>query len=185
MWRRDDFLVIVNISVRTLWGHIIHAIFAFLSIFNFFQTIMVSLFLAGHDQYSIMFKDLNVFEFTNFPFKTKYNSTEYYSVNRNYLFSSIKQEKTIVETILRLNLMCIYKYSVKTRWFLKGVLIHWRSIISLHKKLQKKKQSEAATEMLYKNVVLENFAKFSGKRSCRSLFLILLYRCFPVNIVKF
>ena len=76
---------------------------------------MVSLFLAGHDQYSIMFKDLNVFEFTNFPFKTKYNSTEYYSVNRNYLFSSIKQEKTIVETILRLNLMCIYKYSVKTR----------------------------------------------------------------------
>ena len=52
-------------------------------------------------------------------------------------------------------------------------------------KITKKKQSEAATEMLYKNVVLENFAKFSGKRSCRSLFLILLYRCFPVNIMKF
>ena len=37
---------------------------------------MVSLFLAGHDQYSIMFKYSNVYEFTNFPFKTKYNNTE-------------------------------------------------------------------------------------------------------------
>ena len=160
MCKRDDFSVIVNISVRTLWGHIIHAIFAFLSIFNFFQTIMVSLFLAGHDQYSIMFKDPNVFEFTNFPFKTKYNSTEYYSVNRNYLFSSIKQEKTIVETILRLNLMCIYKYSVKTRWFLKGVLIHWRSIISLHKKLQKKNNQKQPQRCYIKTLFLKILRNF-------------------------
>ena len=39
--------------------------------FNLFQIIMDSLFLARHDQYFIMFKDSNVFEFTNFPFKTK------------------------------------------------------------------------------------------------------------------
>ena len=38
-------------------------------IFNLFQIIMLSLFHAYYDQYSIMFKDSNVFEFTNFPFK--------------------------------------------------------------------------------------------------------------------
>ena len=46
-----------------------------------------------------MFKGLNVFEFTTFPFKTKYNNTLVYSVNRNYLFSRGKQENKIVETI--------------------------------------------------------------------------------------
>ena len=40
-----------------------------------------------------MFKDLNVFEFTNFPFKTKYNNTAVYSARSNYLFSRGKQEK--------------------------------------------------------------------------------------------
>ena len=40
-----------------------------------------------------MFKDLNVFEFTNFPFKTKYNNTVVYSASSNYLFSRGKQEK--------------------------------------------------------------------------------------------
>ena len=45
--------------------------FCISSIFNFFQIIMVSLFLVRHDQYFIMYKDSNVFEFTNFPFKTK------------------------------------------------------------------------------------------------------------------
>ena len=34
----------------------------------------------------IMFKDSNVFEFDNFPFKAQYNNAVY-SVNRNYLFS--------------------------------------------------------------------------------------------------
>ena len=47
---------------------------------------MVSLFPAGHDQY-FGFKDSNVLEFTNFPFKTKYSNTVVYSVRRNYLFS--------------------------------------------------------------------------------------------------
>ena len=57
--------------------------------------IMVFLFLAVHAQYFIMFKDLNVFEFINFPFKTKYNNTAVYSVN-------IVEEETrekIVKTI--------------------------------------------------------------------------------------
>ena len=138
--------------------------FCIFSIFNFFQTIMVSLFLAGHDQYSIMFKDPNVFEFTNFPFKTKYNSTEYYSVNRNYLFSSIKQEKTIVETILRLNLMCIYKYSVKIRWLLKGALIHWRSIISLHKNY-KKKTIRSSHHMCYAKKLFLKILQYSQENA--------------------
>ena len=46
-----------------------------------------------------MFKGSNVFKFTKFPFKTKYN-TVVYSVNSNYLFSIEKQEKKIAETIL-------------------------------------------------------------------------------------
>ena len=62
---------------------------------------MVSLFLARHDQHFIMFKDSNVFEFTNFPFKTKYYNTAVYSVNDDYLFSRGKREKKkIVSTIL-------------------------------------------------------------------------------------
>ena len=62
---------------------------------------MVSIFLARHDQYFIMFKDSNAFEFTNFPFKTKYINTAVYSVNRNYLFLRGKQEKKkIVKTIV-------------------------------------------------------------------------------------
>ena len=40
-----------------------------------------------------MFESSNVFEFINFPFKTKYNSTTVYSVNINYLFFSGKNEK--------------------------------------------------------------------------------------------
>ena len=46
-----------------------------------------------------MFTDSNVFEFTNLPFKTKYTNTAVYSVNRNDLFSRVKQEKKLVETI--------------------------------------------------------------------------------------
>ena len=48
-----------------------------------------------------MFKDSNVFEFTNFPFKTKYNNTVVYSVNSNYLFLREKQEKN-AEVLLSL-----------------------------------------------------------------------------------
>ena len=86
-YKRADFSVIVNISVKTLWYN-----FGNFYIFHFFQIIMVSLFLAWHDQY-FMVKDLNVFEFTNFPFKRKYNNTVVYSLNSNYLFSRGKQEK--------------------------------------------------------------------------------------------
>ena len=62
-----------------------------------FQIIMVSLFLARHDQYFIMFKDSNVFEFTNFPFKKTYNNTAVYSVNSNYLFSRGKKKKKLLK----------------------------------------------------------------------------------------
>ena len=57
---------------------------------------MVSLFLARNDQY-FMFKNSNVFEFTNFPFKTKYNNTVVYSVNISYLFLRGKQEKKLLK----------------------------------------------------------------------------------------
>ena len=63
------------------------------SIFNFFQIILIPLFLARYDQYFIMFKDSNVFKFTNLPFKTKYNNAVVYSVSCIYLFSRRKQEK--------------------------------------------------------------------------------------------
>ena len=76
---------------------------------------MVSLFRARHDQY-FMFKDSKVFEFTSFPFKTKFYNTVVYSVNSNYLFSKGKQEK-IVETTIWLNLLRIYWYSAKLDYF--------------------------------------------------------------------
>ena len=44
-----------------------------------------------------MFKGSNVFEFTKFSFKTKYNNTVVYSVNSNYLFSRGKQEKKLLK----------------------------------------------------------------------------------------
>ena len=72
--------------------------FSIFYIFHFFQIIMVSLFLAWHDQH-FMLKDSKIFEFTNFPFKTKYNNTVVYFANSNYLFSRGKQKK-IIRTIL-------------------------------------------------------------------------------------
>ena len=45
----------------------------------------------------LMLKDSNVFEFTNFPFKTKYDNTVVYSVNSNYLFSRGKQEQKLLK----------------------------------------------------------------------------------------
>ena len=45
----------------------------------------------------LMFKDSNVFEFTNFPFKTKYDNAVVYSVNSNYLFLREKQEKKLLK----------------------------------------------------------------------------------------
>ena len=89
-YKGDDFSVIVNISVIMMpcyWFY-----FCIFYIFHFFQIIMVCLFLAWHDQYFIIVIDSNVFEFTNFPFKTKYSNTVVYSFNSNYLFSRGKQE---------------------------------------------------------------------------------------------
>ena len=73
--------------------------FCIFYIFNFFQIIMVplSLSLAFHDQYSLMFKDSKVFEFTNFSFKRKYNNIAVYSVNSKCLFSRGKQEKQLLK----------------------------------------------------------------------------------------
>ena len=47
-----------------------------------------------------MFKDSNVFEFTNFSLKTKYYNIVVYSVNSNYLFSRGKQEKKLLKQSL-------------------------------------------------------------------------------------
>ena len=76
-YKRVDFSVIVNISVKTLWCHAIDTIFVFfLSSISFKSyCFSFSLFFAWHDQHFIMFKDSNVFKFTNFSFKTKYNNT--------------------------------------------------------------------------------------------------------------
>ena len=75
----------------SLFGNIfVLQYFQFLSNHNGF-------FLARHDQYFIMFKDSNVFEFTNFLFKTKHNNTVVYSVNNNYLLSRGKQEKKLLK----------------------------------------------------------------------------------------
>ena len=68
---------------------------------------MVALFLAWHDQYFIMFKDLKVFEFTNFPFKTKDNNTVVYLLIV-IICSRGENKKKIVETILWLNLLSSY-----------------------------------------------------------------------------
>ena len=80
-----------------------------LFIYHNYPIIMVSLFLALHDQYFIMFKDSNVFEFTNFPFKTKYNNTVVYSVNSNYLFLREKQGKkcwNLIKSTIYLLIFC-------------------------------------------------------------------------------
>ena len=58
---------------------------------------MISVFLAFFDQYYIMYEDWNVFEYANFPFKTKYNDTVVYSVDSNYLFSRAKQEQKLLK----------------------------------------------------------------------------------------
>ena len=58
---------------------------------------MVSIFVAFFDQYYIMYEDWNVFEYTNFPFKTKYNDTVVYSVDSNYLFLRGKQEQKLLK----------------------------------------------------------------------------------------
>ena len=60
---------------------------------------MVSLFLALYDRYSVMLKDSNVFKFTNFSLKTRFNNTVVYSVNSNCLFSRGKHEKKLLKQL--------------------------------------------------------------------------------------
>ena len=93
-------------AVKRLWCHAIDSIFAFF-IFSIFFKSMVSLFLAWHDQYFIMFKDSNVFEFTIFHSEQSIIIL-ICSVNSNYLFSKEEKQKKIVETILWVNLLPIY-----------------------------------------------------------------------------
>ena len=71
--------------------------FCLFYIFNFFQIILGSLFFACHDQYLLMFKESNVFGFTNFSSQTKHNNTAAFPVNSNYLFSRRKQEKKLLK----------------------------------------------------------------------------------------
>ena len=130
LYKTADLSVIANISVKTLWRWCYSCYFCISSVLNFFQIIIVSLFFARHDHYFTMLKDLSVFKFTNFLFKAKYNNTVIYSVNSNYSHSRKKQERKIVETILWLNVLCIYCYSSKTQWFLEGIRINWQSLIS-------------------------------------------------------
>ena len=80
---------------------------------------MVFLFLAFYDQYSIMFKDSNVFEFTNFPFKTRYSNIAVYSVNSNCLFSRGKQEKNLWKNSLIKSTVYLLIFRKKTHDFWK------------------------------------------------------------------
>ena len=70
-----------------------------------------------------MFKGSNVFEFTKFQFKKKYNNVVY-SGNSNYLLSRQKQEqncsnnsliKSTTNYIYCEQLFFIYQYSAKTQ----------------------------------------------------------------------
>ena len=76
---------------------------------------MISLFLARYNEY-FMFKDSNVFEFTNFPFKTKYNNTVVYSVISNYLFSRRKQKTVTSELALGDGVKNKFKYLYIWSW---------------------------------------------------------------------
>ena len=57
---------------------------------------MASLVFARRDQYFIIFKDSNVFGFTNFPFETKYNNTVLYSV---FLDGKTRRKKMLIKPL--------------------------------------------------------------------------------------
>ena len=50
----------------------------------------------------------------------------------------------------------------------------------------KNRSRSSRSQIYFKIGVLKNFAMFTGKRLCWSLFLIKIqaFRCFPVNIAK-
>ena len=71
---------------QNIWHHAIHSIFAFF----IFSISFKSLWFLSLES---LFKDPNVFEFTDFSFQTKPKNTVVFPVNSNYLFSSRKQKK--------------------------------------------------------------------------------------------
>ena len=66
-------------------------------VFHFFKIIKVSLFFARYDQDFIIFKDSNLFEFTNFPFKTKFNNTVVYSVTELLILEGKTRRKKMLK----------------------------------------------------------------------------------------
>ena len=70
--------------------------FCIFYIANFFQIIMVSLFLTRHDQYLIMFKHSNVFEVTNLLFQTKYNNAVALFANSKLFIVEGKRRKKLL-----------------------------------------------------------------------------------------
>ena len=94
---RADFSVIINISIKTLWPRAIFMLFLPFLYFQFLSSYNGFSLFSLHDQYLLMFKDSNVFGFTNFSSQTKYNNTAAFSVNSNYLFSRRKQDKKLLK----------------------------------------------------------------------------------------
>ena len=102
LYKRADFYCTSrNFNQNMMLCYSIDTIFVFFYILHFFEIIIFSLFLAWLDQYFIMFKDLNIFKFTNFPFKTKYNNAVVYFINTNYSFSRGKQEKKLLKQFFK------------------------------------------------------------------------------------
>ena len=99
-------------------------------VFNFFQIVMVSFFLALHEQCFITFKDSNVFEFTNFPFKTKYNNTVVYPADpiQDEGRTGRGAERPPLP-VFPLWLLQTWEFSHKTLWLLVWTLLpHWCKI---------------------------------------------------------
>ena len=70
--------------------------------FSLFQPVSLERFLfCNNFQFLSNQNGLNVFEFTNFPFETKYNNTAVYSVNSKHFVSREKKtRKKIVKKFL-------------------------------------------------------------------------------------
>ena len=91
LYKKADFSVIVNILVKH-YDAVLFKLLLHFYIFHFFQK---SFFFScsAWSVLLILFKDSNIFEFTNLSFKTNYNSAVVYSANSNYLYSRRKKEK--------------------------------------------------------------------------------------------
>ena len=91
LYKKADFSVIVNILVKH-YDAVLFKLLLHFYIFHFFQK---SFFFScsAWSVLLILFKDSNIFEFTNLSFKTNYNSAMVYSANSNYLYSRRKKEK--------------------------------------------------------------------------------------------